>query len=90
MLHGTRLFLAGIGPSHPSLLLEIPTTSWQCPLLHSQKEKFDYMASATKNEVPRCPYCVSGTGFREMTVLNNGRQICEKCGHIVFPEDRVF
>ena len=48
------------------------------------------MASATKNEVPRCPYCVSGTVFREMKVLENGRQICEKCGHIVFPEDRVF
>jgi ribosomal protein S27AE len=48
------------------------------------------MASATENEVPRCPYCVSGTVFREMKVLENGRQICEKCGHIVFPEDRVF
>ena len=48
------------------------------------------MASATKNEVPRCPYCLSGTVFREMKVLENGRQICEKCGHIVFPRDKAF
>ena len=25
-----------------------------------------------------------------MQVLENGRQICEKCGHIVFPEDGAF
>jgi len=39
---------------------------------------------------PRCPYCVLGTGFRLMKVLSNGRQICEKCGHIVFPNDMAF
>lgn len=43
-----------------------------------------------KPEVPRCPYCVSGEQFRPMRVLENGRQICENCGHIVFPEDRAF
>ena len=48
------------------------------------------MASASNNEVPRCPYCVSGTVFREMKVLENGRQICKKCGHIVFPDNRAF
>jgi hypothetical protein len=48
------------------------------------------MVSATKNEVPRCPYCVSGTVFREMKVLENGRQICEYCGHIVFSDNRAF
>jgi hypothetical protein len=25
-----------------------------------------------------------------MRVLENGRQICESCGHIAFPEDRAF
>jgi hypothetical protein len=45
---------------------------------------------ANKPGVPRCPYCVSGERFRAMRVLGNGRQICESCGHIVFPEDRVF
>jgi predicted RNA-binding Zn-ribbon protein involved in translation (DUF1610 family) len=25
-----------------------------------------------------------------MRVLENGRQICEECGHIVFPEDGAF
>jgi ribosomal protein S27AE len=48
------------------------------------------MASVTKNDVPRCPYCVSGTVFTEMKVLENGRHICEKCGHIVFPDNRVL
>jgi hypothetical protein len=43
-----------------------------------------------KPEVPRCPYCVSEGQFRAMRVLENERQICENCGHIVFPEDRAF
>jgi hypothetical protein len=41
-------------------------------------------------KVPRCPYCASGRAFKPMEVLENGRQICESCGHIVFPEDRAF
>src|SRR5438552_17977598 len=48
------------------------------------------MAAAKENKVARCPYCASGTEFRAMRVLENGRQICENCGHIVFPEDRAF
>ena len=43
-----------------------------------------------KVKQPRCPYCVLGSEFRPMKVLPNGRQICEKCGHIVFPNDRAF
>jgi hypothetical protein len=43
-----------------------------------------------KAKQPCCPYCVLGTGFRPMRVLSNGRQICEKCGHIVFPNDTAF
>ena len=43
-----------------------------------------------KTEVPRCPYCSSSEKFMPMRVLENRRQICEKCGHIVFPEDKVF
>src|SRR5580704_2490457 len=43
-----------------------------------------------KTKEPRCPYCVVGTGFRAMKVLSNGRQICENCGHIVFPKDEAF
>ena len=48
------------------------------------------MSPVDKPEVPRCPYCVSEGQFNGMRVLENGRQICEKCGHIVFPEDRAF
>lgn len=48
------------------------------------------MPGASKPEVPRCAYCVSGGQFREMRVLENGRQICESCSHIVFPEEKGF
>ena len=43
-----------------------------------------------KTEVPGCPYCSSGAKFRAMKVLANDRQICENCGHIVFPDDKAF
>jgi hypothetical protein len=33
---------------------------------------------------------VHGTEFRTMKVLPNGRQICDGCGHIIFPNDRAF
>jgi hypothetical protein len=46
--------------------------------------------AADNGDVPRCPYCVSGIHFRPMRVLENERQICESCGHIVFLEDRAF
>jgi hypothetical protein len=39
---------------------------------------------------PRCPYCILEAEFRAMRVLENGRQICEHCGHITFPEDAAF
>jgi ribosomal protein L37AE/L43A len=38
----------------------------------------------------RCPYCVGDDDFHPMKVLSNGRSICEKCGHIVFPDDGAF
>ncbi|MGA7047750.1 MAG: hypothetical protein WBY98_15930, partial [Candidatus Sulfotelmatobacter sp.] len=38
----------------------------------------------------RCPYCVVGDNLYPMKVLRNGRLICEKCGHIVFPGDGAF
>ena len=47
-------------------------------------------ASGKKAKEARCPYCVLGLGFREMKVLANGRQICEHCGHIAFPNDTTF
>ena len=36
-----------------------------------------------------CPYCVSN-GERVMRVLENGRQICEECGQIIFPRRSSF
>jgi len=35
--------------------------------------------------VIRCPLCVSGPEFRPMVVHVNGRYICGKCGHALFP-----
>src|SRR5437879_7743108 len=39
---------------------------------------------------PRGPYWILETQFRAMGVLENRRQICEHCGHIIFPEDQTF
>jgi|ERR1700733_6029539 hypothetical protein len=38
----------------------------------------------------RCPYCVLVPEFQEMKLLTNGRMICERCGHIEFPEGQAF
>ena len=38
----------------------------------------------------RCPYCVVDGEFHAMRSLSNGQLICEKCGHIVFPNDTAF
>ena len=43
-----------------------------------------------QKDFPRCPYCVVGTQLKQMRVLQNGRQICENFGHIVFPKIRHF
>jgi hypothetical protein len=48
------------------------------------------MIPATPDKLPRCPYCVLDGQFRPMQILENGRQICENCGHIVFPNDEAF
>jgi hypothetical protein len=48
------------------------------------------MIAATPDKIPRCPYCVWDGQFRPMQILENGRQICENCGHIVFPNDDAF
>ena len=48
------------------------------------------MTGTKQNRPPRCPYCVSDRELRMMKVLENGRQICENCGHIIFPEDKAF
>jgi hypothetical protein len=43
-----------------------------------------------KTELPRCPHCSSNERFMPMKVLENRRQICENCGHIIFPDDKAF
>ena len=39
---------------------------------------------------PRCPYCVVEDEFYPMTPVAHGRLICQKCGHIIFPNDTAF
>lgn len=46
--------------------------------------------SVRQKDVPRCGYCASDSHFRPMRVLENDRQICESCGHIVIPEGSPF
>ena len=43
-----------------------------------------------KQEEARRPYCIVDDKFPPMTVLSNGRLICQNCGHIVFPNDTIF
>jgi uncharacterized protein (DUF983 family) len=48
------------------------------------------MESPKKAVRSRCPYCVSGSGFTEMNVLEKRHQICESCGHLVIPGDSAL
>jgi predicted RNA-binding Zn-ribbon protein involved in translation (DUF1610 family) len=48
------------------------------------------ISSRMAEKEARCPYCVVDDTFHRMMVLSNGRSICEKCGHIVFPHDTAF
>src|SRR5579862_6174610 len=43
-----------------------------------------------KRKESRCPYCVVEDEFHPMSVVAEGRLICKKCGHIVFPNDSAF
>jgi hypothetical protein len=43
-----------------------------------------------KTEVPRCPHCSSSHKLKAMRLLENGSQVCENCGHIVFRENKAF
>jgi DNA-directed RNA polymerase subunit RPC12/RpoP len=40
--------------------------------------------------VVRCPYCVRFDHFMTMNVHADRTYVCEKCGHIVIPEDKGF
>jgi len=40
----------------------------------------------TREKEGRCPYCVADSDFHPMRLISNWRLICEKCGHIYFPE----
>ena len=82
-----RQYAATPGRIGPSLYISFPGND---AAVTRPEEEFDHMVSAMRSEVPSCPYCVSGTVFREMKVLGNGRHTCEECGHIVFPGDSVF
>jgi hypothetical protein len=41
------------------------------------------------NEIVRCPYCVSGDGFRPM-LHRPGWFVCEQCVHVAIPDDPDF
>src|SRR5690242_19237906 len=56
--------------------------------LRAERDAGSGLARATAT--PRCPYCVAGIRFKAIRILENGRQICENCGHIIFPEDKAF
>ena len=41
-------------------------------------------------EAPRCPYCALIDHFMLLSPTGDGRFVCMKCGHVAFPENKVF
>ncbi len=39
---------------------------------------------------PRCPYCVSFDQFMLMRALDEKSYVCEECGHVASPDNKVF
>ena len=48
------------------------------------------MNAPSPTKIVRCPYCVLGDEFRQMIRHVDGRFICNKCGHIIRPDDSSF
>jgi hypothetical protein len=70
--------------------MPFPFNNWQ-DALDSERVEANGAPSVMKpKDEDRCPYCIADDKFHPMTVLSNGRLICKKCGHIVFPNDTAF
>ena len=59
--------------------------SERCLLLSPSDPRF-----LMTQKVVRCPYCVLGVQLRPMAPRLDGRFVCEKCGHVSFPEGTNF
>jgi hypothetical protein len=91
---GCKLFDCGYPGHTPVHHLRFRCSPRMChALFRSTSLYFEDQAlkdEGMKTEVPRCPYCGSNERFMPMKELENRRQICESCGHIVFPDDKAF
>jgi hypothetical protein len=38
----------------------------------------------------RCPYCMAGSDFRQMTAYKDGRFVCHDCAHTVRPGEPEY
>jgi hypothetical protein len=48
------------------------------------------MSAQDTQLVIRCPYCALGWDFRPLTPHQDGRFVCEKCGHTVRPGEIAY
>lgn len=90
-----------IDPTNPlqcGIELDEPRNIWGVPLPPEDWQEGDASETGAnhssmvqdRGEKGGCPYCIVNDAFQPMRVLSNGRLICEKCGHIVFPHDTAF
>ena len=92
-----------IDPEKPlqcGIELDEPQNIWGVPLppndwdesVNSETgtEPREAPSKVTWEKEARCPYCVVDGDFHPMRLLSHDRLICEKCGHIVFPNDTAF
>jgi hypothetical protein len=94
------VYVSPENPRHCGIELAEPRNIWGVPLppTNDREERVasetglkpSAPSSMTQQKESRCPYCVVDGDFHPMRLLSNGRLICEKCGHIVFPNDTAF
>ena len=87
-------------PLQCGIQLDEPQNIWGVPLppndwderLNSETgtEPREAPSKVTREKESRCPYCIVDGDFHAMRLLSHERLICEKCGHIVFPNDTAF
>jgi hypothetical protein len=87
-------------PLHCGIELDEPRNIWGVPLPPNDRdegvnsetgtEPREAPSKVTRENEARCPYCVVDGDFHPMRLLSHERLICEKCGHIVFPNDTAF
>jgi hypothetical protein len=94
------VYIDSKNPMHCGIEFDEPRNIWGVPLppndwverVNSETaiEPREAPSKVTGEKEARCPYCVVDGDLHPMRLLSHERLICEKCGHIVFPNDSAF